>query len=99
MNAATVSGPRSRITSAMQFAFSNSQSSFFLDGHEDFLVAAPDAQLREAAALDLLQLPRGFDGVRDRLAVDAEDHVALGQGARRRPVLIHIGHHGAGSSG
>src|SRR5438045_1124069 len=49
--------------------------SVFLDRDEHLAVAAPHAQLRQAARLNLAELARRVGGVRHLLAVDRQDHV------------------------
>src|SRR5436190_3270137 len=98
MNAATVIGPRSRTKSAIRNPRSAS-ALFLAHGHEYFVVAAPDAQLREVAGLNLLQLALGVERARDGPAVDRQNDVPLPQAARRRTVGVDVGDHRAGLSG
>src|SRR5712692_975690 len=83
MNAATVSGPRSRIASLI-----------LLDGDEDFTISAPEKDLREVAGGHLAQLAFGFGRVRDRPAIHRQDDVARANRGRRGTVGIDIGHQG-----
>ena len=89
MNAATVSGPRSRIRS---HAIGSLQSeirdllSVLLHRHEHLPgVAAPEQQLRQTAGRDLLSSRAASAALDTRPAVDREDDVA-GTHARRPPI-------------
>src|SRR3954465_3825085 len=101
MNAATVKGPRSRITSGMfngcwvpdrrQGRACPGPGPLFLpDGDEDLAALtaahAPDEDARDAARLHLLQLAACLGGGRHALAVHGEDHVALPKRSGRRAV-------------
>ena len=83
MNAATVIGPRSRITSL--------STSVFPDRHEHLaFVAPPHENLRDAARLHALKLAAGLRGVRHALAVHRQDDVTRPQLTDGRAVRIHI---------
>src|SRR6185436_1479249 len=83
MNAATVMGPRSRITSR--------STSVFPDGHEHLtFVAPPDENLRDPARLHALELAAGLGRVRHALPVHRHDHVTGTQLADRRAVGVHV---------
>src|SRR5262245_31654095 len=75
MNAATVSGPRSRTKSAI----TNPQSSILLHCDERLPVATPDENLRDAARRHFLKFPRRVPRVRHWPPIDREDHVPLAQ--------------------
>src|SRR5882724_8157890 len=98
MNAATVSGPRSRITSTISSAIRNpisAMSSFFLDRNEGLSTVAPYEDPRDPARRHLAELARRFGRVRDGLAVDRQDDIALPQETGRGAVLIDVRDHGA----
>src|SRR5262245_58427347 len=75
MNAATVSGPRSRTKAAI----TNPQSSILLHRDERLSVATPDENLRDAARRHFLKFSRCVRRVRHWPPIDREDHVPLAQ--------------------
>src|SRR5438477_8308174 len=80
MNAATVNGPRSWMAALI-----------FLDGDEDFTIAAPEKDLRDVPGGHLPQLAFRVRGVRDRPAIHGEDDVARLDLAGRGAVGIDVG--------
>src|SRR5215831_7621732 len=80
MNAATVIGPRSWTISLI-----------LLDGDEDLGILAPEEDLRDPPRRNSLQLARSVGRVRDRLAVDRQDDVAVADPRlRRRTIRVHV---------
>src|SRR5579859_2125393 len=91
MKAATVNGPRTRMTSSSASAVLNA-SLLFPHRHEDLSLAlAPHENLRETSRGHPLQLPAGLGGGRHALPVDRENHVTLSEGAGRRTVRVDFG--------
>src|SRR3989475_12863043 len=88
MNAATVNGPRSWMAALI-----------FLDGDEDFTIAAPEQDLRDVPGGYLPQLAFGVGGVSDRPAIHGEDDVARLDPPGRGPVGIDIGNQGPRPAG
>src|ERR1700681_1388040 len=110
MNAATVNGPRSRMTSSSTSAIFNSSAidnlksavspSLFSHRHEDLSLAlAPDEDLRETSGGHLLQLTAGFGRCRHALAVDRENHVPLSERTGRGTVRVDLGDERPGLAG
>src|ERR671924_183910 len=85
MNAATVSGPRSRIRSLI-----------FLDGDEDFTFTAPQEDSRDPTRRDFLELVARILRSGHGPAVHRENHVVLTDRAGRWTVRIDIADERAG---
>src|SRR5260370_32538514 len=100
MNAATVIGPRSRITSAIRTpksalsnppsAIRNPQWSVLLHRDERLAVAAPDENLRDAAGRHPLQLPRRLGRVRHGPAVGPQEELVSAHRPRPPPHWIAL---------
>src|ERR1700722_18817726 len=110
MNAATVSGPRSRITFSSKSAIFNTSAigkmrsavsrSLFSHRHEDLALAlAPDENLREPPRGHLLQLAAGVGSRRHALPVDGENHVPLSERTGRRTIRVDVGDERPGLAG
>src|ERR1700682_3576713 len=110
MNAATVNGPRSRMTSSSTPAIFNTSaignlksavsSSLFSHRHEDLSLAlAPDEYLRETPRGHPLQFATGFGGGRHALPVDGENHVPLSERTGRRTIRVDVGDQRPGLAG
>src|SRR6202521_5949178 len=102
MNAATVNGPRSRITFSSRSAIFNTSAickmksavshSLFSHRHEDLsLTLPPDENLREPPRRHLLQLAAGVGSGRHALSVDGENHVSLSERTGRRTIRVDVG--------
>src|SRR4029453_4477094 len=100
MNAATVIGPRSRISSAI-FALRSAIPSpeppalFLANGHELLVPVAPDEQPGDSAGRDFGQLAARLNGRRDGLSIDRENHVPGPQVPRGVAVGGHVVNNGA----
>src|SRR5216683_7937295 len=110
MNAATVSGPRPRMTSSSTSAIFNtsaignlkSEGSASLFSHRDenlALALAPDENLRETPRGQTLQFATGFGGGRYALPVDGENHVPLSERTGRRTIRVDVGDQRPGLAG
>src|SRR5579864_2457715 len=110
MNAATVNGPRSRMTSSSTSEIFNTSAIdnltsavsplLFSHRHEDLSLAlAPDENLGETSGGHLLQFAAGFGGGRHAPPVDGENHVTLSERTGRRTVCIDLGDQRPGLAG
>src|SRR5438132_10502516 len=98
MNAATVSGPRSRIRSAIRNRTSAIVRSVFLHRDEYLAVAAPEQDARDTAGRHSLQFTPRVLCAGNGLAVHGEDDIARAQEAGRGAVRIDVADECAGAS-
>src|SRR5580704_1963634 len=99
MKAATVNGPRTRMTSSSASAVFKA-SLLFPHRHEDLSLAlAPDENLRETSRGHPLQFAAGFGGGRHALPVDGENHVPLSERTGRRTIRVDLGDQRPGLAG
>src|SRR5439155_7516521 len=99
MNAATVSGPRSRIKSAICNLKSALRESVLLHRDEYLAIAAPEEDPRDAPGRHFLQLGTRVLRARYRPAVDRQNHVSRAQETGRRSIRVHVADERAAPSG